>query len=253
MPTLYNFAKKKGVFMIPSGGTKSPTPTPPSFSNTKSLAFDGVDDYVDLGSGLDIFRYNINESYTISLWYKTTSALGDKTIINLGANAYRFTLASASSGKITFGAGNSSTVFVTYNWLPTAGAINDGNWHHICVVQDSSGGSVNLKAYVDGSSSGAGISTTFITEINNRIGFGNYGGVSANIDEVSIFDSALTSGNVTSIYNSGTPTDLTSLSPVAWYRMGDKVTSWATIPDQVGSNDGTATNMDIGDIVSDVP
>ena len=41
----------------------------PSFTNTFSLAFDGIDDYVDLGTGLDIFQYNIGACYR-----KTTRA-----------------------------------------------------------------------------------------------------------------------------------------------------------------------------------
>ena len=194
--------------------------------NVYSMEFDGVDDYFDLGTGLNIFRYNINESYSVSLWYKTTSSAADKTIINLGANSYRFTLATASSGKITFGAGNSSTVGVTYNWLPTAGAINDGNWHHICIVQDSSGGIVNLTSYVDGSSSGSGISTTFVTQNNNRIGDGHYGAMEGGLDEVAIFNYALDSDQVQEIYDAtstGVTADLSTLDtpPVAWYRMGD--------------------------------
>jgi len=63
--------------------------TAPPFSSTRSFSFDGVDDYFDLGTGLDIFRYNINESYSVSLWYKATVSGGFKTIINLGANNYR--------------------------------------------------------------------------------------------------------------------------------------------------------------------
>ena len=195
------------------------------FSSTRSFSFDGVDDYFDLGTGLNMFRYNINESYSVSLWYKTTSALGDKTLINLGANTYKFFLTSGNSGKISFGAGASTSIGAVYNWLPTAGAINDGNWHHICIVQDSSGGSVNLTPYVDGSSSGSGSSTAFAVQVNNRIGYGNYGGIPCNIDEVAIWNSALSSAAVTEIYNSGVPNDLDELTnasdPTAWYRMGE--------------------------------
>ena len=75
------------------------------------------------------------------------------------------------------------------------------------------------------------------------------------IDEAAIWDSALTSGNVTTIYNSGQPADLTSLSPVAWWRMGEDAsfnTNW-TIPDQIGSNDGTSANMTVDDLVGDAP
>ena len=195
--------------------------------NVYSMEFDGVDDYFDLGTGLNIFRYNINESYSVSLWYKATASGGFKTIINLGANNYRFCLLSATLGRITFGAGNSSTITVTYNWMPSAGAINDGQWHHICIVQDSSGGVPNLTAYVDGSSSGSAAGTTpAITQNNNRIGDGHYGGVEAGIDEVAIFNYALDSDQILEIYNAtstGKTADLDTLStpPVAWYRMGD--------------------------------
>ena len=188
-----------------------------------SMDFDGSN-YIDLGTDLDIFRYNINESYSVSLWYKTTSSTADQTIINLGANAYRFTLATGASGKITFGAGNSSTITVTYNWLPTAGAINDGNWHHICIVQDSSGGVPNLTAYVDGSSSGSGIGTTFITQNNNRIGDGHYGGVEAGIDEVAIFNYALSAPEVLALSTASAPANVMALSnkPIAYYPLGEQ-------------------------------
>ena len=81
-------------------------------------------------------------------------------------------------------------------------------------------------------------------------GYKCYGG---NLDEFAVWEGDM-SGDVATIYNSGTPTDLTSLSPVAWYRMGDKVTSWATIPDQIGSNDGTAYNeIESVMVVTDTP
>ena len=57
-----------------------------------------------------------------------------------------------------------------------------------------------------------------------------------------------------SIYGIGQPTDLTNLSPVAWYRMGDGITSFPTIPDVIGTNDGTAYNENESTmVVPDVP
>ena len=99
------------------------------------------------------------------------------------------------------------------------------NWHHICIVQDSTSNIVNLTAYVDGSSSGSSpSSTSAFVETNNRIGDGYYSGFEGNIDEVAVFSSALSGTDIADIYNSGTPTDLTSLNPVAWYRNGDNGT-----------------------------
>jgi hypothetical protein len=68
--------------------------------------------------------------------------------------------------------------------------------------------------------------------------------MSGNIDEVAIWDSALSASDITSIYNSGVPNDISSLSPVAYYRMGDNDGgTGTTITDQgSGGNDGTLTN-----------
>ena len=60
MPILYNINRTKGTFMIPSGATKSPTQ---AFSNTKSLQFDGVDEYVN--TTLDLSA----QSFTVSFWF----------------------------------------------------------------------------------------------------------------------------------------------------------------------------------------
>ena len=48
-----------------------------------------------------------------------------------------------------------------------------------------------------------------------------YGEIAASIDELSLYETPLTPTNITSIYNSGEPDDVSSLNPNAWYRMGD--------------------------------
>ena len=64
------------------------------------------------------------------------------------------------------------------------------------------------------------------------------------LDEVSVFETELSSSDVTAIYNSGVPTSLTSYSPAGWWRMGeDDGGTGSTITDQgSGGNDGTLTN-----------
>ena len=80
---------------------------------------------------------------------------------------------------------------------------------------------------------------------------GNY--FDGKIDEVAIFTSSLTPTNVGAIYNSGTPNNLASLSPIAWYRMGDGDTFPTLTDNGSGGNNGTMTNMVSGDIETDVP
>lgn len=77
------------------------------------------------------------------------------------------------------------------------------------------------------------------------------------VDEFAIWDSALSSSDITAIYNSGVPTDLTSYSPAGWWRMGDGGTwngsNWS-IPDaSANSNTGTTANMVEADRATDTP
>ena len=70
----------------------------------------------------------------------------------------------------------------------------------------------------------------------------HFGGL---IDEVSVFNSELSASDITAIYNSGVPTDISSLSPVGWWRMGDgtEAGSGTTVYDMSSnSNNGTLIN-----------
>ena len=76
------------------------------------------------------------------------------------------------------------------------------------------------------------------------------------VDELAIWDSDQ-SGNVSSIYNNGTPFDLSTLGtqPKHWWRMGDGSDNYPYLFDY-GSEANCIfmmNNMTIADIVSDVP
>ena len=69
---------------------------------------------------------------------------------------------------------------------------------------------------------------------------------------MALFNRAVTPTEIVTLSTAPT-VNLTDLNPIAWYRMGDGDT-YPTITDNgSGGNDGTMTNMDAGDIVSDVP
>ena len=72
-----------------------------------------------------------------------------------------------------------------------------------------------------------------------------------------MFDTVLSSGAVTSIYNGGTPTDLSSqVDLLGYWRNGDTAGTsvYPTIKDDSSnSNDGTMINMVAGDIITDAP
>jgi hypothetical protein len=118
-----------------------------------------------------------------------------------------------------------------------------------------------IKIYVDGvrvddSTASGG---TYVAMGNKTtpvyIGALNTSYANGNIDEVSVYDKALTFEEITNI--SIAPTDLTPLNPIAWYRMGDKATydgtNWTLIDQGSEGNDATSVNMDEIDRVEDTP
>jgi hypothetical protein len=222
MPTLFNPNRRKGVFMIPSGATKSPTPAPPSFTNTYSLSFDGVDDYVSMGNPTAL---QITGELTLSCWVKITGSTGSNQafIYKDAAGAgrcYKLQL-QGSTNLANFTIFNGGTAFHTYS----TSTINDGNWHHIVAVYTPS---TSVVLYVDGVAETTNTSSVPASIDNDPVPFElgrRADGVfylQGSLDEVAVFNTALTPANVTSIYNLGVPNDISSISGlIAWYRNGD--------------------------------
>ena len=201
--------------------------TAATFTNTYSLAFDGVDDFV---SGGDILNFERTDAFSISAWVKRNSINNDQAIVSKMTSSahYRGYLLFISSGnlvKVILRNTTSATRFFTVSSTTT---ITDSNWHNIVVTYDGSSATSGVKIYIDGvsdtvSASGTLTTGTIIDSAPFNIGARNSNNIfaDANIDETAIFSSELTSANVTTIYNSGVPNDLSTLNPTAWYRNGD--------------------------------
>jgi len=238
-----------------NGSWKSPQWLLPNNENKDKVSnysfdLDGIDDYIDLGndSSLDIF----GSDFTISLWAKWGNQTSNSNgLINFAANTNKAVITlgfSSQYGKISFGTGSSSTIGILYN---CGSGYNDNNWHHVmCTLQGST-----RTVYVDGvdissTGSGSNISVGSNNDIGNRARSRYFVG---NIDEVSIFDSVIPIGDLWD--GSGEPTTLPS-GAVAHYKMGKEATFsggvW-TVPDAIGSNDGTSNGMTIEDRVGNAP
>ena len=80
--------------------------------------------------------------------------------------------------------------------------------HHICAVQDTA--TTNLKLYIDSNLQGSitiGTGTRLSSLFIGTYGAGYYW--DGEIDQVRIFSSALSAGNVTSLYNESTVVEST--------------------------------------------
>lgn len=209
---------------LPSGG---------AFVNALSGSFDGTDDRLDVGSGL-----SLSGSSTVSLWFKrtgTVSLYGASLIAT--APIYRagfdntFAIALRDGTDLTLESYDSTNG--TYTNPVSAGVISTDTWYHLALVLTSTDSSTSsAQFYLDGSTTGSAINLSGRTLEGLNQGFtvasyqhsppsGYRYFFPGEVDEVSVFNSALSSSDITSIYNSGTPADLSSLSPVGWWRMGD--------------------------------
>jgi len=214
-----------------------------SFTNVYSTEFDGVDDMIPLASSV-----NMGQAGSLSFWFKRSAGAG--TIMGEASYQYKYLLY-INGNNLYFRAGLGYRLF---NNTATTNALNTSDWVHIVFTRDVS--ATEIKLYVDGT-----LTQTKTTNNSNDFLLGGiggvptmtFGGIACKIDEVSCYDAVLDATAVSNIYNSGTPTDLTGTSNlIAWYRNGDNDT-FPTINDNVGSNNGTMTNMVSGDIITDVP
>ena len=221
-----------------------------------SVLFDGVDEYVDAGTALgDALGDNYAGSLTVSLWFKADVTSGDDGLFDFGPFG-------GSNGVFSMSV-RANLLRNNLNhsaWKRTVAFTDTANWHHVVCVY-AAGSEANSKMYLDGVSVGTTVGTFPSAEDMDFAGLQNtIGGYdrdiyvfNGNIDEVAVWDSALSAAQITAIYNGGTPQSLAPYSPTSWWRMGDG-DYYPTLKDSSGNDyDGTMTNMESSDIRTDTP
>jgi hypothetical protein len=165
-----------------------------------------------------------SRNFTISMWVKGAPAQGDQRFFHMG---YCAGLANANGPLFVFGThdntAGSNTVGVmsrpddsgtfTAHYY-TAGNVLDNTWHHFVWVQATDSVSTNVTTaavYIDGVKDTASMPSTNAHLSATRISIGaimRAGGQAyfkGYIDDVAIWNRALTVDEVTNIYNGGTP------------------------------------------------
>jgi hypothetical protein len=140
------------------------------------------------------------------------------------------------------------------NQITRAQAFTTGQWYNIITVHSGT----NASLYVDGNLIGTGSNNPgngYDSVGPTQTGWGTLltigGGSSHNtnyanalFDEAALFDKALTTSEVASVYNGGVPPNLTALAPVSWWRMGNGI-------GDTSSGGGTAVNGQIIGTIAD--
>ena len=236
-----------------NGSWKSPQWLIPNNENKDkvsnySFEFDGIDDRVQLSSD-----FVASGEFTLSFWMKPVAVTGNGNIFPIGTfpdnqNHVRLDQIGVIYLKV-------QAVLCLFNEGVVGGGANNlvlDVWQHMTFIRDSSN---VITCYRNGSTFG-GTATNSGTLTLNSFGrvIANTFGFGGGLDGIAFWNSDQTS-NLATIYNSGTPTTLPS-GAVAHYKMGEDATFsggvW-TVPDSVGSNDGTSVNMTIEDRVGNAP
>lgn len=187
-----------------------------------SVDFDGANDYME--TGVPIVTGTTPISMSGWVYLTSTPANYDQALAIRGStNKGTARMLGFVGGKLHFNTFASELVGTTTLSLNT--------WYHIAATCASSGAA---KVYLNGALEASGDVTYNSVASGNTFTIG-LGGTTeylpAKIDEAAIWDSVLSDGGVSTgqtaggdiatLYNSGVPADLTSYSPVGWWRMGD--------------------------------
>lgn len=185
-----------------------------------AVSFDGINDHGVMGSSFSQFNFmhNTSAKFTVACWLKPLSigAGGRELILSTSSGSggntgmfITFEAAAASFRGITLGLSNAGTHTELGPTTGTGRMPDDTNWHFVVIKYDQSLGSNNLTISVDDGTvenfNKAGTRTnsnaTAVLTLATLASLVLY--MDTLVDEMSIWNSILTAGQITSLYNSG--------------------------------------------------
>ena len=219
--------------------------------------FDGTNGYINAGTGLGNSLGTYTGDASVSLWFKADTTTGNDGLFSMtpfNGNTFGNLRINISSNILYF----VSSELTSWKTIPFT---DTTSWHHlVCIFK--SGDITNSKIYLDGldqTTTNTGTFPSSLSMTGKKTIIGGYYGTNNTFDgelsNVSFFNTELTSTQVETIYNNGSPNDISSLSPTAWYKLNaadtfNSSTSTWTINDYgSGGNDGTSSGMTSANLV----
>jgi hypothetical protein len=205
-------------------------------SLNKSFYLDGISNYIGVNLNSINNQFTSSQNISISLWIKTNDLYGgvlsfrnQNTNVIFNNNIGKLSNAiSSNPGKIGFLVRDDNSGGTgLYSW--GSNNVSDGSWHNIIIIRDNTG---KISIYIDGvlssvSASGQNGSLTFTT---SRMAFGAelywaLGGpgclscntiddqfINGNIDDIAIWNRALSQQEITALYNAQSCTGTGSIT-----------------------------------------
>tara|TARA_R100001463_G_scaffold1227_1_gene5470 strand:+ start:2658 stop:6308 length:3651 start_codon:yes stop_codon:yes gene_type:complete len=191
----------------------------------------------------------VNNNSSISFWVKTNTTGNRHGILNKrdgGGQVYYVYVNTDNTIAID---GGGAHQFST-------GTITQGEWAHVALTISS--GSVVF--YINGSSAGTGTVNLTADDAPTYLGSKTGGADPSNayLSNVALFiDKTLSVSEVISIYNNGKPSDISSLLPTVWWKLGDAMYTNSSnkylLIDSINGNNSTSVNDYAPSISADAP
>jgi serine/threonine protein kinase len=199
----WNFNKSKGTILPDLAGNFPGKIYGATWTKGRSggaLSLDGIDDYVDVGNDP---RLELNEkSYTIEAWIKTRAAAGAIITRHFREVEREWIFGVGYDGQFIFGGSGDGLRRIS------GARINDGKWHHLVGVIVHRGKDDNdLYQYIDGKLDGMLTHVVDLHSTNRAVLIGDENKrtwkLTAVIDELAIFNRALSAEEVHDLYQNG--------------------------------------------------
>jgi len=221
----------------------------------QGLKFDGVDDYVNFGNVLS----DINSTFTYSFWVYPVPGMAQYNGA-LFSKAYYPTGFDISISKDGGGSDFRAAGLNVTDSGSNSSALSLNKWSHLVVTYNSSAGSNNFNTYVDGVLATSLTRTGVVGTNANALLLGaetdsNVHWFKGTIDDVRVYNRALSADEVADLYQMGTVTvnastnALNASGLVGQWSFDGKQTVWTsssagtTLDTSGQSNTGTLTNM----------
>ena len=184
-------------------------------NTNRAYSFDGVSNYMSVPN----IAQSGNSARSFVCWVQITDSSNEQCIISSGYpspyNTFNLVYNYHSSVGVTYNVGLGVMGFVPGDYYPITGttgmAISNGQWHQAVVTYDGAGA---LKLYVDGILNNSTIGMTYTTTAqNNFFGKSNHVGAEGyydgKLDDIAIYNRALTATEITQIYNGSVASTIT--------------------------------------------
>lgn len=215
------------------------------FAQNKVIAFDGVNDYVDLGSSVGA------GVRTIEMWFKPSSAINSsvnnfKTLVgrdNIVSNANEFNISffpsfatpALAAGKLRFTFYDNGAI--EHSVYSNSNSWNANQWYHVAAVVHPSRG---MMLFIDGVSQNSTNNHVLATNpSNSSVNIGSWGGspnrfFNGKIDDIRFSDTALYISNFTP----SCPNLMSLSSTIGVWNFNDTSTSAITTDSSGNMNHG---------------